>query len=85
MTLEEGARMAMDVGREAGNAVSAAEVIYVPGGAALSLHVIPILEREFGKPVLTSLAAELWHGLVQAGVTPPIDGCGTLLAGAWKP
>lgn len=80
MTLEEGARMSMDVGREAGRTFKSADAIYAPGGAALSIHLIPVLERELGKPVLTSLAAELWHGLVQTGVTPPIQGWGTLLA-----
>ncbi len=80
MTLEEGARMSIDVGREAGRTFKGADAIYAPGGAALSVHLIPLLEGELGKPVLTSLAAELWHGLVQTGVTPAIQGWGRLLA-----
>lgn len=80
MTIEGGARMALEVGMEAGRKFPAADAIYVPGGAALSLHVITPLERAFEKPVMTSLSAELWHGLVQSRVRPPIQGWGALLA-----
>lgn len=84
MTLDEGMRAALDVGREAGRAAveMGSEAIFVPGGAALSLHVIPIVEHEFGKPVLTNLNAEVWDGLVHTGIVPPVSGWGRLLASA---
>jgi maleate cis-trans isomerase len=77
---EEGLQMALDVGREAARLARNADAILVPGGRAMSLHVIPTLEDEFGKPVLTNLNAEVWHNLVRTQVVPPIEGWGKLLA-----
>jgi hypothetical protein len=57
-----------------------AEAISVPGGAALSLHVIPALEEEFGKPAFTNLSTEVWNDLVRPGIIPPVKGWGRLLA-----
>jgi maleate cis-trans isomerase len=80
MSLEEGLNMALDVGREAAQSFPQAEAISVPGGAALSLHVIPALEEEFGKPVFTNLSTEVWHDLVRPAIIPPVRGWGRLLA-----
>ena len=81
MSLEEGLQMALDLGREAAGAAPLADAIIVPGGAAMSLHVIPAVEEEFGKPVLTNLSAEIWNALVRPGVIEPLQGWGTLLRG----
>jgi arylmalonate decarboxylase len=80
MSLEEGLNMALDVGREAARSFPQAEAISVPGGAALSLHVIPAVEEEFGKPAFTNLSAEVWNDLVRPGIIPPVKGWGRLLA-----
>jgi len=80
MTLEEGLNTALDVGREAAKLAPEAEGIAVPGGAAMSLHVIPALEAEFGKPAFTNMSVEVWNDLVRPGVIPPIQGWGRLLA-----
>lgn len=81
MSFEEGLGMALDVGREAARNAPDADAIIAPGGAALNLHVIPALEEEFGKPVLTNLSAEIWNALVRPGVIEPIQHWGRLLAG----
>jgi len=82
MSLSTGMAAALEVGREAAElGADSAEAIFVPGGAALSLHVIPALEAETGKPVLTNMNAEVWYGLVRTGVIPPVTGYGILLAG----
>lgn len=81
MTLEEGLAMALDVGREAARTWPEAEAISVPGGAAMSLHVIPAVEEEFGKPTFTNMSAEVWNDLVRPGIIPPVHGWGKLLAG----
>jgi maleate cis-trans isomerase len=81
MTLEQGLEMALDVGREAARTWPDAEAISVPGGAAMSLHVIPALEDEFGKPAFTNMSAEVWNDLVRPGIIPPVQGWGRLLAG----
>ena len=80
MNLEDGLRMALEVGREAAAMAPEAEAILAPGGAAMSLHVIPALEEEYGKPVLTNLNAEVWNALVRPGVIAPVQGWGRLLA-----
>ncbi|MGH7843986.1 MAG: hypothetical protein ACREQW_02280 [Candidatus Binatia bacterium] len=80
MSLEEGLNMALDVGREAARSFPRAEAISVPGGAALSLHVIPALEEEFGKPAFTNLSTEVWNDLVRPGIIAPVQGWGRLLA-----
>jgi maleate isomerase len=82
MTLEQGLEMALDVGREAAKTWPEAEGISVPGGAAMSLHVIPALEEEFGKPAFTNMSAEVWNDLVRPGIIPPVQGWGRLLAGS---
>ncbi len=74
MSLEEGLTTALDVGREAAKLASQAEAIAVPGAAAMSLHVIPALEEEFGKPAFTNLSVEVWNDLVRPGIIPPVQG-----------
>jgi maleate isomerase len=81
MTLEQGLEMALDVGREAAKSWPEAEAISVPGGAAMSLHVIPAIEEEYGKPAFTNMSAEVWNDLVRPGIIPPVQGWGRLLAG----
>lgn len=81
MSLEEGLAMALDVGREAARIAPQADAISVPGGAAMSLHVIPALEEEFGKPAFTNMSVEVWNDLVRPGIIPPVRGWGRLLAG----
>ena len=81
MTLEQGLEMALDVGREAGRTWPEAEGISVPGGAAMSLHVIPAIEEEYGKPAFTNMSAEVWNDLVRPGIIAPVQGWGRLLAG----
>jgi maleate cis-trans isomerase len=79
MSFEEGLNLALDVGREAARMAPQAEAIFVPGGATMSLHVIPVIEKEFGKPTFTRTSAEVWRNLVFPGVIPPVAGWGRLL------
>jgi maleate cis-trans isomerase len=58
MSLEEGLKIALEVGREAAKLAPEADAIAVPGGAAMALHVIPALEEEFGKPAFTNMSVE---------------------------
>jgi maleate cis-trans isomerase len=85
MSLEEGLATALDVGREAARLAPEADGIAVPGGAALSLHVIPALEEEFTKPAFTNMSVEVWNDLVRPGIIPPVQGWGCLLAGRDRP
>jgi maleate cis-trans isomerase len=78
-------RLSLEVGREALRSSEAAEAVFLPGGAALSVHAIPALEAEYGKPVLTNLSAEVWSALIRPGIVPAVTGWGHLLAntGPW--
>lgn len=80
MSFEEGLKTALEVGREAARLAPEADAIIAPGGAAMSLHVIPALEEEFNKPVLTNLNAEVWNALVKPGIIEPVKGWGRLVA-----
>lgn len=80
MDLEQGMQMALDVAREAAQLAPEAQAILAPGGATLTLHVIPAIEQEFGKAAITNLSAEVWCGLVHTGVIQPLQGWGRLLA-----
>jgi hypothetical protein len=46
----------------------------------MSLHVIPAIEEEFGKPAFTNMSVEVWNDLVRPGIIPPVKGWGCLLA-----
>jgi arylmalonate decarboxylase len=78
--VEQGLKLALEVGREAARMAPDAEAILVPGGATMSLHVIPAIEEEFGKPTFTRTSAEVWRNLVHPGIIPPVIGWGQLLA-----
>ena len=56
-----------------------AEAIFLSCGALRSLDVIEAVEREIGKPVLSSNQASFWHCLRLAGIDDRMDGFGRLL------
>jgi maleate cis-trans isomerase len=87
MSFEEGLKLALEVGREAARLAYDAEAIFVfvPGGATMSLHVIPVIEEEFGKPTFTRTSAEVWRNLIYPGIIPPITGWGKLLGSGKQP
>jgi maleate cis-trans isomerase len=80
MSFEDGLQTALDVGSEAARLAPAADAVFVPGAAAMSLHVIPAVEAEFGKPTFTNLSLEVWNNLVRPGIIPPVQGWGRLLS-----
>jgi maleate cis-trans isomerase len=80
MSFEDGLEVALATGREAARLAPDAEAVWVAGGAAMALHVIPMIEAEFGKVTMTNLTAEVWNGLVRPGVIPPVRDWGRLLA-----
>jgi maleate cis-trans isomerase len=55
-----------------------ADGLLLPGGAWRSLAAVPILEDDFGKPVVTNPIAQVWR-LISQGVAPPVRGWGRLL------
>ena len=76
----DGMRLAVDLGRSALEAAPDAEALLLPGGLWITIHAIPLLEAEFGKPVLINLSATIWATLRAAGLSKPVQGWGRLLA-----
>jgi maleate cis-trans isomerase len=80
MSIDEGVKLAFQLGREAMQKAPKAEALLLPGGAWRSLAAVPILEDIYGIPVVTNPIAQVWR-LIDAGVAPPVKGWGRLLAG----
>ncbi len=75
----EGTDMAIDLGRQALRGTPDAQALLVAGGAWRSLASVPILEREFGKPVINNSGAEFWASMKMVGVHSPNLGLGSLI------
>jgi len=67
---QESVDVALALGREAFTKMPEADGLLLAGGAWLVMQAIPILEAEFGKPVVTNPSASYWAGLRQAGLKP---------------
>ena len=80
MSIEEGVKLAFQLGREAMRRAPKAEALLLAGGAWRSLAAVPILEDDFRIPVITNPIAPVWR-LIQQGVAPPVQGWGRLLSG----
>jgi maleate cis-trans isomerase len=79
MSIEEGVKLAFQLAREAMKKAPDADGLLLPGGAWRSLAAVPILEDDFGIPVITNPVAQAWR-LIAAGIAPPVQGWGRLLA-----
>jgi arylmalonate decarboxylase len=80
MSIEEGVKLAFQLGRQAMRQAPQADALLLPGGAWRSLAAVPILEEDFGVPVITNPIAEVWR-FIAAGIAPSVQGWGRLLAG----
>lgn len=80
MSIEEGVKLAFQLGREAMRKAPKADALLVAGGAWRSMPVVPYFEEEYGIPVVTNPITQPWR-LIAAGVAPPVQGWGRLLAG----
>lgn len=56
-----------------------AEAIFLPGTGFPTIDVLDLLERDLGKPVISSTSAMLWNALSIAGIRDRIEGNGRLL------
>ena len=59
----------------------AAEAILISGTGLPTAGIVDVLERDLGKPVVTSQTASLWRALRVAGIDARVGGYGRLLAG----
>jgi maleate cis-trans isomerase len=75
---EESEARAADLARLAD--VPEAEAVLLSGTGLPTVGVLDELERELGKPVLSSNQAMLWRALEAVGLADPVPGFGRLLA-----
>jgi maleate isomerase len=75
---EETEERAYALGRAAD--VPSAECVLISGTGLPTAGIIDRLERDLGKPVVTSQAATLWHALGAVGISQGVRGYGRLLA-----
>ena len=59
-----------------------ADAVLLSGTGLPTVGVLEVLERDLGKPVISSNQASLWRALDLAGVRESISGFGRLLSGA---
>jgi maleate cis-trans isomerase len=64
--------------------VPTADTILISGTGLPTIGVVERLERELGKPVVTSQIATLWHALQVLGLETPVPGHGQLLSGTTR-
>jgi maleate cis-trans isomerase len=76
---QEGVDLALELGRSALRAAPGADGLLLAGGSWFSMAAIPVLEAEFGKPVVTNPTATYWATMLQFGLSPSRRGCGRLL------
>ena len=60
-------QLALDLGREALRAAPNAQALLLPGGLWFAIHAAPLLEAEFGVPVLLNILSTTWAALRAAG------------------
>jgi len=75
---DESAERAYQLGRQVD--VADAQVLFLSGVGMPTLDAIDALERDLGKPVISSTSAMMWHALRTIGVREPMAGAGRLLA-----
>jgi maleate cis-trans isomerase len=68
-------RLAAEVGRSG-------DALFMPCTDTPALELVPELEADLGKPVLTANQLTVWHALVLAGVRPAADEAGLLFDAA---
>jgi maleate cis-trans isomerase len=74
--------LALRLGRAALEAAPDAQALMLPGGLWFAIYAAPLLEAEFGIPVLLNITATVWTALHAVdGALPAYPEAGALLAG----
>jgi maleate cis-trans isomerase len=59
--------LALELGSEALRSAPDAQALLMPGGLWFAIHAVPILEAEYGRPVLLNILSTAWAALHAAG------------------
>ena len=59
-------QLALDLGAEVLRAAPNAQALLLPGGLWYAIHAVPLLEAEYGKPVLLNILSTTWAALHSA-------------------
>jgi maleate cis-trans isomerase len=59
--------LALELGRQALREAPDAQALLMPGGLWFAIHAAPLLEAEFGRPVLLNILSTTWAALHSAG------------------
>jgi len=74
---DESLERAADLARQANT--PDAQAVLLSGTGLPTVGALAALERELGKPVISSNQASLWRALRMAGIAEPVTGFGRLL------
>ena len=55
--------LALELGRQVMRETPDAQALLMPGGLWFAIHAVPMLEAEFGKPVLLNILSTTWAAL----------------------
>jgi maleate cis-trans isomerase len=59
--------LALELGSEALRSAPDAQALLMPGGLWFAIHAVPLLEAEYGRPVLLNILSTAWAALHAAG------------------
>ena len=59
--------LALELGRQVLQETPGAQALLMPGGLWFAIHAVPMIEAEFGKPVLLNILSTTWAALHAAG------------------
>ena len=59
--------LALELGRDVLREAPQAQALLMPGGLWFAIHAVPVLEAEFGVPVLLNILSTTWAALNSAG------------------
>jgi maleate cis-trans isomerase len=62
--------LALELGRQVLREAPEAQALLMPGGLWYAIHAVPLLEAEFGKPVLLNILSTTWAALTAPGNHP---------------
>jgi maleate cis-trans isomerase len=60
-------QLALDLGSQALREAPGAQALLMPGGLWYAIHAVPLLEAEYGRPVLLNILSTTWAALHAAG------------------